>query len=282
MTYMTHLIALLTTFLIHQQLAFGAHPYYGVHGDQIENNQMQGEELREELLKILTQSHTPQPGSYDLISRHCQGRRCYKHRALGYQKARKVLMGSLHLQQLGGKYYVEDIYCQKLLGSRELNGNAPGPGRIPKANIINTEHTWPQSRFNRRFQISLQKSDLHALFPVSSKVNSIRSNHEFAEVDLNVKVYCGHSKSGRLSRNGRRYFEPPQEHKGNVARALFYFATHYKMKISGIEESFLRRWHKEDPVDRFEIWRNEEIAQAQGVRNPYIDHPHLVDAIPNF
>ena len=37
------------------------------------------------------------------------------------------------------------------------------------------------------------------------------------------------------------HFEPPAEHKGNVARAIFYFSVRYKMKVTPTQEAFLKR-----------------------------------------
>ena len=75
---------------------------------------------------------------------------------------------------------------------------------------------------------------------------------------------------------------PPAEHKGNVARALFYFAICYNLSISETEEFYLRQWHLFDPVDAEEIERNDQIEELQGNRNPFIDNPELVSSIRNF
>ena len=41
--------------------------------------------------------------------------------------------------------------------------------------------------------------------------------------------------------------------------------------------SSLIQWHFDDPVDDFEINRNEVIFGFQQNRNPFIDHPNLVN-----
>ena len=41
--------------------------------------------------------------------------------------------------------------------------------------------------------------------------------------------------------------------------------------------SSLIQWHYDDPVDDFEINRNEIIFQYQENRNPFIDYPNLVN-----
>ena len=81
---------------------------------------------------------------------------------------------------------------------------------------------------------------------------------------------------------GDNFFEPPKEHKGNVARALFYFSVKYKIAINDKEEEFLKRWDDLDPIDDEERARNDEIANIQMSRNPFIDFPNLADQISNF
>ena len=77
-------------------------------------------------------------------------------------------------------------------------------------------------------------------------------------------------------------FEPPTEHRGNVARSLFYFAVRYKLFIDPAEEMILKLWHKADPIDAAELARHETIAKYQKVRNTFLDFPELVDRISNF
>jgi endonuclease I len=200
------------------------------------------------------------------------------HKALGYNPAKRALFGKLHLEKNNQGYYVRDLYC-------EINyTNGVGPGSMPDQNQLNCEHTWPQSKFTKSFPTELQKSDLHHLFPTDSKANSTRGNFEFADVTENQNLHnCQASKSGpSVVSGGRTYFEPPTTHKGNVARALFYFSVRYKMPISEAQEEFLRRWNDIDPVDDAEKLRNDEIEKLQGNRNPFIDNSSLVDQIQDF
>lgn len=91
---------------------------------------------------------------------------------------------------------------------------------------------------------------------------------------------CRNSMMGLIS--GNEVYTPPARHRGNVARALFYFSMHYNLSISSAEETSLRRWHKEDPIDQAEITRHERIAKHQKIRNPFVDHPEIVDIIRDF
>jgi endonuclease I len=67
-----------------------------------------------------------------------------------------------------------------------------------------------------------------------------------------------------------------------VARAIFYFAARYKMKVGGAEEATLRKWNHEDPVDAEEAARNDMIEDVQGNRNPFVDYPELIDQVKVF
>ena len=201
------------------------------------------------------------------------------HRALGYNNAKKYLFGQLHLEKNAKGYFIHDLYC-----NIDYTSGA-GPMAVPDQNKINCEHTWPQSKFTPGFPTELQKSDLHHLFPTDSKANSVRGNFDFAEIsqDNGSLDDCSPSKSGSSnSGTGDDLFEPPTEHKGNVARALFYFSVRYKIQIPRTEEEVLRRWHVLDPVDAAEMERNEQIFYAQANRNPFIDFPELVDSIRRF
>ena len=43
--------------------------------------------------------------------------------------------------------------------------------------------------------------------------------------------------------------------------------------------NMLLNWHTNDPVSQMEIDRNDAAHSYQGNRNPFIDHPELVNAI---
>lgn len=237
------------------------------------------EQLKNQLFLLLDSVHVYRRGKNDLISPHCtdQGK-CYEHKSIGYRGARKVLFGKIHLQKDSRGYFLTDVYCRKKI---TINVTDLGPNIIPSNGVINCEHTWPQSKFSKNFDKGLQKSDLHHLYPSDPAANSTRGNSEFAEVDGEQLNNCEASYMGSEKWRGV-YFEPPDEHKGNVARALFYFSVRYKLPISSLQEGHLRKWHVLDPVDYEEEKRNELIQKVQGNRNPFIDYPNLVDDIADF
>lgn len=202
-------------------------------------------------------------------------------RPLGYKKqSKKYLFGVIDLKKDHNGYYVFDVYCHK-----KVRANV-GVKKIPTNEIMNTEHTWPQSKGSKR---EPARGDLHHLFPTDSRANSARGNYPFAEVKgRDAHRTCSASQRGQAidpstgRDTGIRAFSPPFRHRGNTARAMFYVSMKYGHKLSAIEEFYLRKWHKEDPVDSNEIKRNTAIMNAQGNRNPFIDFPALVNRIDNF
>ncbi|MDD4974604.1 MAG: endonuclease [Bacteriovorax sp.] len=201
---------------------------------------------------------------------------------LGYDGARKIMFGKLFLKNDSNGNYISDVYCQKRFGASA----GVGVNTIPNGMKINCEHTWPQSKFTRAFDNEMQKSDLHHLYPSDSRANSIRGNDDFIDVKDDTGTLaqddCSISKYGSSSASSNDGFEPPLTHKGNVARALFYFSVRYKISIPKTEEDVLRRWNDLDPVDQEEIDHNDAIQQVQGNRNPFIDFPSLANDINKF
>ncbi len=158
-------------------------------------------------------------------------------------------------------------------------------GSVSNPQPINCEHTVPQSYFNYKEPM---KSDIHHLFPTYGSWNSVRSNHPFHEINDNATskwMYLDNDQSSIPTSNKDLYsefdfpkFEPREDHKGNVARAIFYFYTMYPTQAGSINNiagslATLYQWHLDDPVDAREYQRNINIDAYQGSRNPYIDYP---------
>lgn len=269
---------------------------------------LKNEELKESLFVILSGGHVKNENTPDSIYPNCNSvtteemdarpttesaeaasvtpaKKCVEHRAMGYDSARKKLFGNMYLKTIDADIFsVTDVYCERLFTDSDFGGTPTfGPDMVPKSgNVINTEHTWPQSRFTGRFSREMQKSDLHHLFPSDSEMNSRRGSLRFGVVVSTVeKLKCPQNRLGQQAEGGI-VFEPPGAHKGNIARAIFYFATRYQMKISPPEEAYLRQWNNDDPVDEEEFERNNKIEFFQGNRNPFVDFPDLIERVNSF
>lgn len=186
---------------------------------------------------------------------------CAKHTAFEYKESRRLMY--TQIDNRNGN--LECVYTGKVI-------SVPA-GKMPSNNEINCEHTWPQSKG----ATGDAKTDIHHLFPADPDANGKRGSFPFGYVDnSSIKWSVGGSKfDGSV-------FEVRKQHRGNVARAMFYFSTVYEMPLDAEQEATLRKWHKEDPVDANEIARNDAIEGLQHNRNPYIDHPEYVDQISDF
>ena len=166
------------------------------------------------------------------------------------------------------------------------------------------EHVWAQSlgNFGRDDGAG---SDFHSLVPADIKGNSpMHSNYNFATPTSSItnynndyETYVG--RNGYISGSSQKVCEPLDEYKGDIARAMFYMParyytwvdiTHPKLTLvngspaavtasesqPGLagDLATLLQWNELDPVDEYEIHRNNLIYNNfQLNRNPFIDHP---------
>ncbi len=177
----------------------------------------------------------------------------------------------------------------------------------------NREHLVPQSVFDEK---TPQRSDRHHLFLADGKVNQIRSSYPFGETDAtngfsglsNASKALGQFGSASSGYTGNVY-EPADEYKGDVARAVLYMVIRYATSdvcktyggsanaypvttwsnamfssslstnygLSDKAKAVFLAWHRADPVSAKEVARNNGVEAKQGNRNPFIDLPDLVE-----
>lgn len=120
----------------------------------------------------------------------------------------------------------------------------------------NREHTWPNSKGLE----GNDENDIMMLRPTSVSENSSRGN----------KAY-GESSS---------YFDPGEGVRGDCARIVLYVYTRWgntgKMwGTNGVMENLdvLLKWMAEDPVDTWEMGRNDAVQSITGTRNVFVDYP---------
>jgi endonuclease I len=198
-----------------------------------------------------------------------------RHKDLGYNLARDVMFADA--DDVDNDNTVACVYLGRTLNNITNRGTAFQNGKG-----FNAEHTWPQSKG----AVGAAKADLHHLFASDCNANSTRGSFPFGEVKA-TDWEEGGSKRG-TDGQGNTVFEPREDHKGNVARALLYFYTVYGQDSSTdmvnfrLEEPTLLKWHQADPVTAEERKRNDIVFGAQGNRNPYVDRPEFVQAVGKF
>lgn len=203
-----------------------------------------------------------------------------KHTPLSYNEARIEMYSNIDRADDGYVYGVYSGYKKK---AKPVTYLKP----------INAEHPVPQSWFSKKMPM---KSDIHHLFSTHETTNNRRGSLPFGEV-ANASKWLGIADEKLVmveslpTTNEHSYseldvntmFEPPENQKGNTARAIAYFYTMYAKKAGSINRIFyakniqlLADWHMMDPVDDAERERNERIKVVQGNGNPYIEHPELL------
>ena len=153
------------------------------------------------------------------------------------------------------------------------------------SNGINTEHTYPQA-FGAGS--GNPRADMHHLFPTRSPVNTARGNLPFGEIPDNQTdtwFYLNQESSSipgnqidLYSEISDNHFEPREDHKGDVARAMFYFYLMYTAEANAGNPTFFEaqrstfcEWHFNDPVSEKEWNRTWGIARYQDDKpNPFV------------
>ena len=209
--------------------------------------------------------------------------------------------------------YVWDMYSDCTWKS--INSNHCGEYKN-ECDCYNREHSIPKSWYGGT--TSGPGCDIFHLVPTDGKVNGIRSNYAFGEVssaDYNkhgnkrgsaksITIIGGNTIAGNtgatISCSGT-VFEPRDEYKGDFARGYMgallrwagekaftsgegskTFTTNFSTGSFGLTKygvALLMKWHRQDPVSKKEIDRNNGIQQTQGNRNPFIDYPYLAEYI---
>lgn len=174
-------------------------------------------------------------------------------------------------------------------------------GYSVEGDCYNREHSFPKSWFK---DATPMYTDLFHLYPTDGKVNGMRSNYPYGEVDGTASYTSSNgSKLGTCTYPGYTgiVFKPIDEYKGDFARTYFYMATRYENVIAGWENNdvnanailngtafpvfetwflnMLAEWHVNDPVSDKETARNDAVYGIQGNRNPFIDHPEYVQTV---
>lgn len=205
----------------------------------------------------------------------------YRGETLGYRQARDLLYGQI--DNFNG--IVSGIYTNYEVRVNPNLSESPRQQAFLDGKGLNAEHVWPQSKG----ATGMAKSDLHILFPARVEVNSCRGNNPFDEIiDSQTRSWYrdGDKQTTVPTRfideysecNGDR-FEPQENKKGDVARAMFYFYTTYPNQAERdfFEEQreHLCEWHLLDPADAIDVNRSQAIEKVQGNQNPFVLDPTL-------
>lgn len=158
----------------------------------------------------------------------------------------------------------------------------------------NREHVWPKNAGKAFPAESKAGSDAHHLRPANDQLNSTRGSLSFNEVAQttgNIVKQNGSTSYGNLCYSGGGFFYPGEGYRGATARILMYVQVRWgdDYNLTFVDSagsnktigkiSTLMKWHLQEPPTEEEIRRNEAVADIQGNRNPFIDHPEYASKI---
>ncbi len=131
----------------------------------------------------------------------------------------------------------------------------------------NREHTWPNSKGDGD-----SENDIMMLRPTAKSENGSRGNKAYGE---SAGFYDPNMESG-----GKH------DVRGDVARIMLYVYVRWGGSTNqshlwgagGVIESLevMLKWMQEDPVDTWELGRNDSVQSITGARNVFVDYPELV------
>ncbi len=152
----------------------------------------------------------------------------------------------------------------------------------------NREHTFPRSRGGF---FSIEEDETADGISVYWTTNADSLRHANSDAH-GLRAVDGPENSARGNKHYGQYTGPANNQgsfKGDVARSVFFLALRYNglSIVSGYSQitgelgdlDILLNWHRNDPPDDFEMNRNNIIYTWQKNRNPFIDHPDLIEYI---
>ena len=132
------------------------------------------------------------------------------------------------------------------------------------------EHTWPDSMggsADTTASARTNETDMMMLRPIPQSENSGRSNTPYGE------------SNGYYHPNRGSY-----DVRGDAARTILYVYVRWGNEQSAVLENIwnvfeskeiLLSWIEEDPVDTWEMGRNDSVESITGTRNVFVDYPEL-------
>lgn len=143
------------------------------------------------------------------------------------------------------------------------------------------EHVFPKSWMHKAMGCSNRneclddqnyvdaETDLYNLVPSIGSLNATRGDRWLWEIPGEAREY-GQCDFERATIGGDTVIEPPDSHKGNVARIILYYIERHSVDLDDYVIELYLSWHRDDPVDAAELRRAAMIEQIVGYPNPWI------------
>ncbi len=199
--------------------------------------------------------------AYETLSKQAGGTTQSNAPSSALYKALQSMMSAKHSHQTSYNE-TRDLYCYTdclLNNTAYISSFYSGVqlnGAWDSGKTWNREHTWPNSKGLG----GNDENDIMMLRPTSISENSSRGNTAYGESST--------------------YFDPGESVRGDCARIVLYVYTRWgntgnMWGTGGVMENMdiLLKWMEEDPVDTWEMGRNDSVQSITGTRNVFVDYP---------
>lgn len=113
----------------------------------------------------------------------------------------------------------------------------------------------------------IMEADPHNLVVSIGEPNADRSNYQFGMLPDKPS---SHGQCDFEIDFKQRVVEPRDEVKGQIARVYFYIHDRYDLRMSRQEQQLMMAWHRQYPVNDWELTRDARIARMVGHNNPFV------------
>ncbi len=134
---------------------------------------------------------------------------------------------------------------------------------------FNREHCWPKSKTAGSSGTTTVDADIMTLRPATPSNNGSRSDKAFGTTT--TASYF----------NPNEYLKNKYDIRGDMARTVLYTYVRWgEGNLTGADGAIesidvLLDWIEEDPVDTWELGRNDSVESITGTRNIFVDYPEL-------
>ena len=109
------------------------------------------------------------------------------------------------------------------------------------------------------------EGDLFNLVPAIGELNGDRIHKLHGVIPKEERKYgaCDFEVSDSTA-------EPMKSIRGDIARVWLYMLEKYRLKLRADFIELMKKWNKDDPVDKAEKLRHDVISKEMGWKNPYV------------
>jgi deoxyribonuclease-1 len=227
------------------------------------------------LLLIINACHAKSPGSFERAKGHAlkifENNRTTLYCGCRYRTDKSVDLSSCNMDKARGIYRADRIEWEHMMPASYFGQHFACWKQSLCTNNKGKKFRGRKccQKIDKRFREI--ESELFNLWPANGLINEKRSNYRYSQLYPvpNSKTHNYYGCPIAIDQ-GSSAFEPSEESKGIVARAMLFMAKHYSIRLEHDLESLMLYWHeKYPPTQREKDW-DKKVAVIEGYHNNFI------------